>query len=128
MTHFIIMKQYDEREFTLITHEDMKTYQWLIKENIKRNRVNGIVSKIIIYIFVFVVALTAIFMVTKDIFFENYSFNPFDQEERIKILEQKTDEINRQIKTEDDYSSFEPQPINEKVKELESRVDDVKDN
>lgn len=123
------MKQYDEKEFTLITHDDMKTYQWLIKENIKRNRVNGIISKIIIYAFISVITLMGILMVTKDIFFKNYFFNPFDQEERIKNLEKKTDEISRQIKMEDDYGSsnyesFENQHINDKVKELESRVDD----
>ena len=122
------MKQYDETEFTLITHGDMETYQWLIKENIKRNRVNGIISKIIIYTFVSVIAITAVVLVTKDIFFENYSFNPFDQDERIKNLEKKTNEISKQIKTEDDYSSFEPQPINEKVDKLESRMDDVENN
>ncbi|MDH6251679.1 hypothetical protein M2347_001406 [Chryseobacterium sp. H1D6B] len=122
------MKQYDEREFTLITHGDMETYQWLIKENIKRNRRNSIVFNIVIYTFISVIAITAIFMVTKDIFFENYHFSLFDQEERIKIQDQKINKINQQIKMEDDYGSLETPSINNKVHEIESRLDDLEDN
>ncbi|MGN7705887.1 hypothetical protein [Chryseobacterium sp. 22543] len=65
------MKQYDETEFTLITHGDMETYRWLIKENIRRNRRNGIIANVVIYTFVAVIAITVIVLVTKDIFFEN---------------------------------------------------------
>ncbi|MCJ7933145.1 MAG: hypothetical protein MUW56_05790 [Chryseobacterium sp.] len=122
------MKQYDETEFTLISHEEKKTYQWLIKENIKRNRRNGIIANVIIYTFISVIALTFIFMVTKDIFFENYHFSLFNQEERIKIQDQKINDINQQIKMEDDYKSLETPTINTKVQELESRVDDIEDN
>lgn len=122
------MKQYDETEFTLITHEEKKTYQWLIKENIKRNRRNGIIANVVIYTFISVIALTAIFMVTKDIFFKNYSFSLFNQEERINDQEKKINEINQQIKMEDDYGSLETPTINTKVQELESRVDDIEEN
>lgn len=119
------MKQYDETEFTLITHRDMETYRWLIKENIRRNRRNGIIANIVIYTFISVIAITFIFMVTKDIFFKNYPFSIFDQDERIEIQEKKINKINQQIKVEDDYSSFEPPYINNKVDEIESKLEDV---
>ncbi|WP_428069002.1 hypothetical protein [Chryseobacterium gambrini] len=83
------MKQYDEKEFTLITHDDMKTYQWLIKENIKRNRVNGIISKIIIYAFISVITLMGILMVTKDIFFKNYFLILLIRKKELRILKRK---------------------------------------
>ncbi|VXC15011.1 MULTISPECIES: hypothetical protein [Chryseobacterium] len=115
------MKQYDETEFTLITHGDMENYQWLIKDNIKRNRRNGIVFNIVIYTFVSVIALTFIFMVTKDIFFENYPLHLFNQEKKIN-------KINQQIKVGDDYKYLETPAISDKVKELELRVDDLESN
>lgn len=119
------MKQYDETEFTLISNEEMKNYQWLIKDNIKRNRRNGIISNIVIYTFISVIALTFIFMVTKDIFFENYPINFFNQEERMDKQDKKIEEINQKIEMDNDYESFEEPTINNKVKELESRVDEV---
>ncbi|CAH0297472.1 hypothetical protein [Chryseobacterium sp. Bi04] len=122
------MKQYDEREFTLITHGDMETYQWLIKENIKRNRRNGIVFNIVVYTFVSVISIVAIFMVTKDIFFENYPINFFGREQIIKSQDQKINKINQQIEMDDDYGSLETPTINTKVQELESRVDDFESN
>jgi hypothetical protein len=113
------MKQYDENEFTLISNEEKKTYQWLIKENIRRNRINGIISKIVIYTFVVVLAIAFIYVITKDIFFENYSYGI------LKNHEHKIDKINKEIKIGDDYGSLESPQINTKVHEIESRLDDV---
>ena len=63
------MKQYDETEYVLMTHSNKKEFDRLVRKEIERNRVNGIIAHIIIYTVVASLVIAFIVFLINQIFF-----------------------------------------------------------